>query len=258
MNNTSFHNTRSAVIASACVAFAICVLPAGPAMAAGSPPVETAAVVTQAEHDAAVALAATPWQTTGAVDQDGAQVALDDPRAANFVGNAYFKTDGTFTMFNLDDSPKMQGDWEMREVDGQLVRWIAAKNAAGEVMFERTVPIVALDGAVFTYRVVSAEDPASWVDVVHTPTDHAEPESIDDTDIDTGNTGGSEDGGIDGVEDSSQGVGDRAAVTEASVESQRLAETGGAGVSTGILAAITALVSGVALLLSRVLRRARS
>lgn len=239
-------------------------------MASGSA-VQSAAVVTASETEAAVALAATPWQTTGAVDQDGAPVALDDPRAMNFVGNAYFKADGTFTMFNLDDSPKMQGAWEMREVDGALVRWIAAKDPAGAVLFERTVPIVALDSAEFTYRVVSAEDPASWVDIVHTPTDHAEPGSVEDADSGGGTSdGGSADGG--GSTDSggsasgngseslgSTGEAGRNGVSEPAedtvgTEPRQLAETGGTGPSTGIMVALAAFVSGAVLLVRRGLR----
>ena len=37
--------------------------------------------------------------------------ALDNPAVASFVGWAYFKADGTYTMYNLDDSPKLHGDW---------------------------------------------------------------------------------------------------------------------------------------------------
>ena len=228
-------------------------------MASGSA-VQSAAVVTASETEAAVALAATPWQTTGAVDQDGAPVALDDPRAMNFVGNAYFKADGTFTMFNLDDSPKMQGAWEMREVDGALVRWIAAKDPAGAVLFERTVPIVALDSAEFTYRVVSAEDPASWVDIVHTPTDHAEPGRVEDADSGGGSTdsGGSASG--NGSESlGSTGEAGRNGVSEPAedtvgTEPRQLAETGGTGPSTGIMVALAAFVSGAVLLVRRGLR----
>lgn len=176
----------------ALVAAAICLAPTGAAFAAGGPaaPAAPAASAPSAPASDRAAdrafertvdraerrLAATPWVTSGAVDQDGDTVALDDPRAANFVGNAYFKADGTFTMYNLDDSPKMRGDWEMRlDANGDLTRWIAAKNSAGAVLFERTVPIVALTGHEFTYRVVNAADPSQWVDIIHTPTDHAEP-----------------------------------------------------------------------------------
>ena len=36
----------------------------------------------------------------------GTNVDLKDPNVVNFVGYAYFKADGTFTMYNLDDSLK--------------------------------------------------------------------------------------------------------------------------------------------------------
>ncbi|KAM9862024.1 hypothetical protein ACI1US_02131 [Leucobacter sp. BZR 635] len=64
MKNASHRNTRTIVIASARVAFAIGALPAGPAMATGVS-VQSAAVVTRSKTPAAVALAATPWQTPG-------------------------------------------------------------------------------------------------------------------------------------------------------------------------------------------------
>ena len=108
-------------------------LPTGAAFAADAAPTAPASAgafaVPTDTATATAALAATPWETTSAVDQNGNPVALSDPRAANFVGNAHFKADGTFTMYNLADSPQMQGDWAMQIVDGQLVRWIAAKNA---------------------------------------------------------------------------------------------------------------------------------
>lgn len=166
---------RNYVVTSTLVAAAICLLPAAPALALDAPTAAPAAVAAASSlTDATAALAVTPWVTSGAVDQDGNAVALDDPRAANFVGNAYFNADGSYTMFTLgDDAPKLHGDWEMREVDGELVRWINAKNAAGEVQWERIVPIVDLDASVFTYRVVNAEDPTQWVDIIHTPTDYS-------------------------------------------------------------------------------------
>ena len=133
---------------------AVVMLPTGAAFAADAAPTAPASeasvgafAVPADTATATAALAATPWQTTSAVDQNGNPVALSDPRAANFVGNAYFKADGTYTMFNLDDSPKLKGDWEMQIVDGQLVRWINAKNDAGTVLFQRTVPIVDLGEA---------------------------------------------------------------------------------------------------------------
>jgi hypothetical protein len=119
-------------------------------------------------------LASTPWETTGAVDQDGNDVPLEDENVSTFVGWAYFDADGTFTMYNLDDTPKMQGDWTVTE-DGKT-RHIVAKDEAGEVMFERDSDIVTLTEDEFTYRVFPDENDTSvYYDIVHTPTDHAEP-----------------------------------------------------------------------------------
>lgn len=44
------------------------------------------------------------------MDSQGASMPLTGPEVSNYVGFAYFKPDGTFTMFNLDDSPKMHDD----------------------------------------------------------------------------------------------------------------------------------------------------
>ncbi|EPR80152.1 hypothetical protein L289_0911 [Acinetobacter gerneri DSM 14967 = CIP 107464 = MTCC 9824] len=51
-----------------------------------------------------VLLAATPWLTTEAKDQNAQAVALDDARAKNYVGYAYFKKDGSFKI--ADSNPK--------------------------------------------------------------------------------------------------------------------------------------------------------
>ncbi|MFE6968307.1 DUF4822 domain-containing protein [Isoptericola sp. NPDC057653] len=119
-------------------------------------------------------LASTAWETTGATDADGEDVALDDEDVSAFVGWAYFDEDGTFAMYDLDDTPKMQGDWTVDE-DG-TTRHIVAKDDAGEVQFERDSDIVTLTGEEFTYRVFpDPEDTAVYVDIVHTPTDHEEP-----------------------------------------------------------------------------------
>ncbi|ALG86792.1 hypothetical protein ACH46_10825 [Gordonia phthalatica] len=119
-------------------------------------------------------LASTPWKTTGAVDQNGKRVALDNAGVSNFVGWAYFKADGTYTMYNLDDSPKLKGDWTVN-ADGSE-RWINAKDATGKVLFERVVPIVELTKNVFTYRVYpNAADTKTYFDIIHTKTNHVEP-----------------------------------------------------------------------------------
>lgn len=120
------------------------------------------------------ALESTPWKTTSAVDQDGHRVALDNPAVSNFVGWAYFRADGTYTMYNLDDSPKLKGDWTVNAEGTE--RWINAKNDSGDVLFQRVVPITELTKNVFTYRVFpDAADTSVYYDIIHTKTNHVEP-----------------------------------------------------------------------------------
>ena len=54
-------------------------------------------------------------------------------------------------MYNLDDSPKMHGDWSVT-ADGKT-RTIVAKNDKGETLFTRVVDITVLTRAEFTYRI---------------------------------------------------------------------------------------------------------
>lgn len=133
-----------------------------------------APATTPAPGSPSAVLAATAWETTGAKDAQGAEVPFTDDQVKSFVGYAYFRPDGTFSMFNLDDSPKMQGDWSVSP-DGKT-RTIVAKDDAGQEKFRRVVDIVTLTDAEFTYRVYP--DPANqavYFDIVHTPTDHPAP-----------------------------------------------------------------------------------
>ncbi|MEI2273844.1 DUF4822 domain-containing protein [Sphingobacterium sp. ML3W] len=119
-------------------------------------------------------LASTAWETTSAKNNKGENVVLTDANVSNFVGFAYFKSDGTFTMFNLDDSPKMRGDWSV-SADGKT-RTIVAKNAAGETLFTRVVDITVLTKNEFTYRIYPNNDNKTvYFDIIHTPTTHKEP-----------------------------------------------------------------------------------
>ncbi|MCS3780233.1 DUF4822 domain-containing protein [Tsukamurella ocularis] len=119
-------------------------------------------------------LASTAWETTSAKDAKGDKVALTDKNVKNYVGWAYFKKDGTFTLYNLDDSAKGKGDWTV-SADGKT-RTIVAKNADGSVQYKRTVEIVTLTEKEFTYRVYpEASTKAVYYDIVHTATKHAEP-----------------------------------------------------------------------------------
>lgn len=120
-------------------------------------------------------LASTPWETTNAKNNNGENIALTDPNVSNFVGFAYFKADGTFTMYNLDDTPKMHGDWSVSP-DGKT-RTIVAKNDAGAVLFTRVVDITVLTTTEFTYRIYPDNNNRTvYFDIVHTPTTHSEPQ----------------------------------------------------------------------------------
>ncbi|MEU6661547.1 DUF4822 domain-containing protein [Streptomyces sp. NPDC046821] len=164
---------RSALTASA-IAIAVSALVPVSAMAAEAPAAPAPASATLKNATPSDVLASTPWKTTSAVDQNGNRVALNNPAVSNFVGWAYFDADGTFAMYNLDDSPKMHGDWTVTP-DGSE-RWINSKDANGNVLFQRTVPIVQLDKNVFTYRVFpNAGDTNVYYDIVHTKTNHVEP-----------------------------------------------------------------------------------
>ncbi|MDR2997693.1 MAG: DUF4822 domain-containing protein [Microbacterium sp.] len=168
---------RSVLTASAIAIAAASILPTS-AMAAEAPaaPAATASANSFAKTTLTPSqvLSSTPWKTTSALDADGNRVALTDANVANFVGWAYFKADGTFTMYNLDNSPKMHGDWSV-PADGSA-RTIVAKDAAGNVLFTRVTPITQLDKNTFTYRVVpNAAQPDVYFDIVHTKTNHVEP-----------------------------------------------------------------------------------
>ena len=278
MTRTSRRPARTTIITSTLVAAALCFAPVTPALAAGA--ADTPATAEQAATDYSAALAATPWETTAATDQDGNPVALDDARAANFVGWAYFKQGGTFTMYTLDDKPKMQGDWTVAP-DGSS-RWIAAKNDAGDVLFERTVPIVTLTADEFTYRVIDQADPTQWVDIVHTPTTHQEPTGGGDTGGETNPGGGGgetpggtgdgstptpEPGDTDGTggTDTTAGTDDAAAATPGGTApdgakghtADTLAATGGSGLLVSAAASALAILGGAILFVRRALAGAR-
>ncbi|WP_316817661.1 DUF4822 domain-containing protein [Pedobacter nyackensis] len=120
-------------------------------------------------------LSSISWETTNAKDNQGNDVVLTNLNVSNFVGFAYFKTNGTFTMYNLDNSPKMHGDWSV-SADGKK-RTIVAKNDAGVVLFTRVVDITVLTKEEFTYRIYpNNNDKTIYFDIIHTPTTHKEPQ----------------------------------------------------------------------------------
>ncbi|MFE3546382.1 DUF4822 domain-containing protein [Nocardia sp. NPDC059177] len=145
------------------------------ATTSGSATATTSAGMTSVEPGTpAATLSSTPWETTSAEDASGTEVALDNDNVENFVGYAYFEPDGTFTMYDLEDSPKMQGEWSVSP-DGKT-RTLIAMNDAGEEQYRRDVDIVTLTDQEFTYRVYP--DPADktvYYDIVHTPTTHQKP-----------------------------------------------------------------------------------
>ncbi|MEG0927918.1 DUF4822 domain-containing protein [Chryseobacterium sp.] len=119
-------------------------------------------------------LSSTPWETTGAKDKNGNNVALADASVVGYVGFAYFKADGKFAIYSLTDVLRSRGTWS---VDPQgKTRTIAALNPDGSTIFSRDVEILVLNKNEFTYRIrPNAADPSIYYDIIHTKTSHAEP-----------------------------------------------------------------------------------
>lgn len=119
-------------------------------------------------------LSSTPWETTGAKDKNGNSVALTDASVAGYVGFAYFKADGNFAIYGLNDVLRSRGTWS---VDPQgKTRTIASLNPDGTVIFTRDVEILVLNRNEFTYRIrPNSSDPSIYYDIIHTRTAHAEP-----------------------------------------------------------------------------------
>ena len=171
MNITTSFSRRCVIAASTVALAALAIVPT---TAAAAPSASASVASVRMSQTPSDVLASTPWKSTSAFDQDRNRIALDDAAVSNFVGWAYFDADGTYTMYNLDDSPKLHGDWTVAP-DGSE-RWINAKDAAGNVLFQRIVPITQLDKNTFTYRVFpNAADTSVYYDIVHTRTNHVEP-----------------------------------------------------------------------------------
>ncbi|WP_128572473.1 DUF4822 domain-containing protein [Chryseobacterium sp. P1-3] len=119
-------------------------------------------------------LSSTPWETTGAKDKNGNNVALTDASVAGYVGFAYFRTNGNFAIYNLNDVLRSMGTWS---VDAQgKTRTIASLNPDGTTIFTRDVEILVLNKNEFTYRIrPNANDQTIYYDIIHTRTSHAEP-----------------------------------------------------------------------------------
>ncbi|MDR6544258.1 hypothetical protein J2810_000280 [Chryseobacterium rhizosphaerae] len=121
-------------------------------------------------------LASTPWETTGAKDKDGNNVALTDASVAGYVGYSYFRANGTFKIVGLDDVFRSQGKWSI-SADGKKRTLIGINPATGAVTFTRVVDILTLNETTFTYRIIpDAANPAVFYDIIHTKVTHSEPQ----------------------------------------------------------------------------------
>ncbi|WP_228445942.1 DUF4822 domain-containing protein [Chryseobacterium gleum] len=119
-------------------------------------------------------LSSTPWETTGAKDNNGKNVALTDANVAGYVGFAYFKANGNFAIYGLNDVLRSMGTWSV-DVQGKT-RTIAALNPDGTTIFTRDVEILVLNRNEFTYRIYpNAADLSVYYDIIHTRTAHTEP-----------------------------------------------------------------------------------
>lgn len=120
-------------------------------------------------------LASTPWKTTGAKDKSGTDVALDNASVAGYVGYSYFKANGTFKIFGLNNILRSQGTWAISP-DGKT-RTLVALDANGNVIFTRTVEILVLNETTFTYRITpDASQPTVFYDIIHTKDSQKEPQ----------------------------------------------------------------------------------
>ncbi|WP_228435754.1 DUF4822 domain-containing protein [Chryseobacterium pennipullorum] len=119
-------------------------------------------------------LSSTPWETTGARDKNGNDVSLTNASVAGYVGFAYFRADGNFAIYGLNDILRSRGKWS---VDAQgKTRTISALNPDGTTIFTRDVEILVLNKDEFTYRIhPNTDDPSVYYDIIHTRTSHAEP-----------------------------------------------------------------------------------
>lgn len=121
-------------------------------------------------------LASTPWETTGAKDKDGNNVALTNASVAGYVGYSYFRANGTFKIVGLDDVFRSQGKWSI-SADGKKRTLIGINPATGAVTFTRVVDILTLNETTFTYRIIpDAANPAVFYDIIHTKVTHSEPQ----------------------------------------------------------------------------------
>lgn len=120
-------------------------------------------------------LASTPWETTAAKDKNGNPVALTNSSVSGFVGYSYFRANGTYVIYGLNDVLRSQGTWSISP-DGKT-RTITALDANGNVIFTRIVEILTLNNTEFTYRIIpdATNNPTEFYDIIHNPVNHLEP-----------------------------------------------------------------------------------
>lgn len=117
-------------------------------------------------------LSSSAWLTSAVVDQNNANIDLGTAPGLNFVGYAYYKTDGTFRIVNLEDQPRIAGKWEL--IDNDTKRRLTIIRNDTTVVAE--VDIVTLNNNLFTYRAIpDRSNPSSFFNVKHIPTNHREP-----------------------------------------------------------------------------------
>lgn len=120
-------------------------------------------------------LASTAWETTGAKDKDGNAMSLTDANVASYVGFAYFRANGKYAIYGLNNVLRNQGDWSI-SADGKTRTIVAKDPTSGAIIFTRDVQILELNSDKFTYRITpNASDPTVFYDIIHTKVNHLEP-----------------------------------------------------------------------------------
>lgn len=116
------------------------------------------------------------WVTTEVKDEQGLNLSLDDSIANTYVGYAYYKKDGDFRIVALNNTNKMYGKWAL--LNNDKTRRLEVYNSFNTIAYTRDVDILTLNDSVFTYRIhYDNADNSKYVDVIHVPTDHAEPKT---------------------------------------------------------------------------------
>jgi len=117
-------------------------------------------------------LSSTAWVTSAVIDQNNVNIDRGTVPGANYVGYAYYKTDGTFRIVSLQDQPRIAGKWEL--IDNDTKRRLTIIRNDTTVVAE--VDIVTLKNNLFTYRAIpDRSNPTSFFNVEHIPTNHKEP-----------------------------------------------------------------------------------